>query len=172
LAIVAFRSALGAFFRGAKDDIRIPGMSKPTDIRIVDVQTETERIGYRSPIKFGGRVVTDAVLANVTIDVETRDGKRGRGLGSMPMGNVWAWPSGVVAPPQSEQAMLRFVEMVTKVVREYRESGHPLDITRDLARQHEAVAGEAVQAVGIADPMPVLAELDAASPFEAAIHDA
>ena len=76
-------------------------MSKPTDIRIKDVHTETERIGYRSPIKFGGRVVTDAVLVNVTIDVETRSGKRGRGFGSMPMGNVWAWPSGVVTPASS-----------------------------------------------------------------------
>ena len=46
-------------------------MSKPTDIRILSVKTKTERIAYRSPIKFGGRVVTDAVLANVTVEVET-----------------------------------------------------------------------------------------------------
>ena len=58
-------------------------MDKPTDIRITSVASETERIGYRSPIKFGGRVVTDAVLTNVTIGVETRDGRRGSGFGSM-----------------------------------------------------------------------------------------
>jgi len=97
-------------------------MSKPTDIRIKDVHTETERIGYRSPIKFGGRVVTDAVLLNVTIDVETRSGKRGRGFGSMPMGNVWAWPSGAVTPAQSEQAMLDFVSRFVPVVTGYREA--------------------------------------------------
>src|SRR5439155_20885233 len=37
-------------------------MDKSTDIRITDIRTETERIGYRSPIKFGGRVGTDGVL--------------------------------------------------------------------------------------------------------------
>jgi L-alanine-DL-glutamate epimerase-like enolase superfamily enzyme len=147
-------------------------MSKPTDIRITSVATETERIGYRSPIKFGGRVVTDAVLANVTIEVETTGGRRGRGFGSMPMGNVWAWPSNVVTPPQSLEAMLAFVERFTGVVRDYRGIGHPLDITRELAAEHGRVAADAVKELGLAEAMPPLAELVAASPFEAAIHDA
>ena len=68
-------------------------MSKPTDIRLAQVTCDQERIQYRTPIKFGGRVVNDAVLFNVTVDVETRDGRRGQGFGSMPMGNVWAWPT-------------------------------------------------------------------------------
>jgi len=75
-------------------------MEKSTDIRIVDVKTDTERIAYRSPIKFGGRVVTDAVLLNVHMQVETRGGRRGGGSGSMPMGNVWAWPSNAVSTQQ------------------------------------------------------------------------
>src|SRR5437660_448817 len=147
-------------------------MHKSTDIRITDIRAETERIGYRSPIKFGGRVVTDAVLANVTLGVETRDGRRGQGFGSMPMGNVWAWPSSVVTPPQSEQAMLAFVEELTKAARNYRGCGHPLDITRELAEQHSSMADAIVKKLGLAETMPILAELVAASPFEAAIHDA
>ena len=43
-------------------------MAKPTDIRITSVKTDRERIAYRAPIKFGGRVVTDAVIVNVLID--------------------------------------------------------------------------------------------------------
>src|SRR5689334_2652226 len=85
-------------------------MTKPTDIRITAVRVDTETIAYRSPIKFGGRVVTDAVLANVSLEVETRDVRRGGGFGSMPMGNVWAWPSSVVTAAQSLEAMLAFVE--------------------------------------------------------------
>src|SRR6266480_2984716 len=99
-------------------------MDKPTDIRIQSVKTETERIGYRAPIKFGGRVVTDAVLVNVTIEVETKSGKRGAGFGSMPMGNVWAWPSNSVTPAQSLEAMLAFVEQFRDAVGGFRESGH------------------------------------------------
>ncbi|MEO8496849.1 MAG: hypothetical protein ABI614_17400, partial [Planctomycetota bacterium] len=68
-------------------------MSKATDIRLKQVSCSQQRLGYRTPIKFGGRVVTDAVLFNVTVDVETADGRLGQGFGSMPMGNVWAWPS-------------------------------------------------------------------------------
>src|SRR5262245_15773049 len=94
-------------------------MSKPTDIRILSAALDTERIEYRSPIKFGGRVVTDVVIANVGIDVETRDGRRGRGFGSMPIGNVWAWPSGTgpsmgVTPSQSLAAMKRFAEVAVE----------------------------------------------------------
>jgi L-alanine-DL-glutamate epimerase-like enolase superfamily enzyme len=147
-------------------------MDKPTDIRIQEVATDSERIAYRAPIKFGGRVVTDAVLVNVTIVVESRDGRRGSGLGSMPMGNVWAWPSNTVSPPQSLEAMLAFVEEFAQIVRGYRGCGHPLDITRELAEQHAPLAAKIQQKLGQPEPMPKLAEVVAASPFEAAIHDA
>ncbi len=147
-------------------------MTKPTDIRLVDVALDTERIDYRSPIKFGGRVVTDVVIANVAIEVETPGGRRGRGLGSMPIGNVWAWPSGAVTPAQSLDAMKRFAEGLVKIVGGYRGCGHPLDITRELAEQHSTLSDAVVQSLGLAEQMPKLAELVAASPFEAAIHDA
>ena len=68
-------------------------MSKPTDIRILQVQTQLEQIDYRTPIKFGGRVVKDVTLLNVLVDVETCDGRTASGFGSMPMGNAWGWPS-------------------------------------------------------------------------------
>ena len=81
-------------------------MTKPTDIRITSVRPSTQHIDYRTPIKFGGRVVTSAVLLNVVVDVETRDGRTGRGVGSMPMGNVWGWPSPTLTGEQTLQAML------------------------------------------------------------------
>ena len=50
-------------------------MSKPTDIQLKSVRSDTQEINYRTPIKFGGRVVDDVVLLNITVDVETRDGR-------------------------------------------------------------------------------------------------
>jgi L-alanine-DL-glutamate epimerase-like enolase superfamily enzyme len=147
-------------------------MTKPTDIRLTNVATSTERIAYRAPIKFGGRVVTDAVVVNVNIEVETADGRRATGFGSMPMGNVWAWPSNTVSTAQSLDAMLRFVNEFAEAVRDYSGQGHPLDITRDLACDHPGIARRVVAELGLAELMPKLAELVAASPFEAAIHDA
>src|SRR3954469_7386974 len=147
-------------------------MTKPTDIRVLAVSSTTELIKYRSPIKFGGRVVVDATLLNVTIDVETKDGKRGQGYGSMPMGNVWAWPTDKVSTENTQSAMLEFGRRLEKEVREYQGIGHPLDITLDWAERYQAIADEVVQSMKLPQSMPKLAQLVAASPFEAAIHDA
>jgi L-alanine-DL-glutamate epimerase-like enolase superfamily enzyme len=146
-------------------------MDKPTDIRILDARTENERIRYRAPIKFGGRVVTDAVIVNAKVEVETRDGRRATGFGSMPMGNVWAWPSHVVTPAQSLEAMLALVELLAAEMHACRSAGHPLDLTRELAQSHGALAAKVQAQLGLSEPMPKLAELVAASPLEAAIHD-
>jgi L-alanine-DL-glutamate epimerase-like enolase superfamily enzyme len=144
---------------------------KPTDIRIRGVEISTQRIAYRAPIKFGGRVVTSAVLLNVGIDVETVDGRRGRGNGSMPIGNVWAWPSQHVSAESSEAAMLELGQRLASAAGDYQGAGHPLDITRDLAGEHARIAQSVVQAAGLGEPMPQLAQMVSASPVEAAIHD-
>lgn len=147
-------------------------MSKPSDISIRQVTTSKTRIGYRTPIKFGGRVVTDAVVVDVTVEVETRAGQRGVGLGSMPMGNAWAWPSQQVPGEQTLAAMLAFVEEVVASANDYRGCAHPLDITHELAGQHVSVSQQVQGKLGFAEKMPRLAELVAASPFEAALYDA
>ena len=75
-------------------------MTKLTDIRLLAVEASSSTVEYRTPIKFGGRVVDSAVILEVAVDVETRAGRRGRGLGATPLGNVWAWPSNELAPAE------------------------------------------------------------------------
>jgi L-alanine-DL-glutamate epimerase-like enolase superfamily enzyme len=147
-------------------------MSLPTDIRILSASYSQQLQQYRTPIKFGGRVVEDAVLLNVEIEVETRDGRRGVGLGSMPMGNAWAWPSQSATGAQTLDAMLRLGKRLTELAGNYSGQGHPLEITHDLATLYAPTAQEAVRAAGVSEPMPRLAQLVAVSPIEAAIHDA
>lgn len=147
-------------------------MPKPSDIRLRAVTTQTVRYAYRVPMKFGGRVVTDAVLLNVTIDVETRDGRRGQGHGSMPMSNVWAWPSQQVAGADALAAMIALGERVARHAADYQEFGHPLEITHALSREYASAAERVTTAARLSEPMPRLAQLVAASPVEAAIHDA
>ena len=67
--------------------------AKPTDIRIEDVTYSYEDYLYRTPIKFGGSVLDRATLINVNCTVRTAGGKVSKGFGSMPMGNVWSFPS-------------------------------------------------------------------------------
>ena len=66
---------------------------RPTDVRIADATFEFEDFHYRSPIKFGGVALDRATVLNVRVTVETRTGRTAEGFGSMPLGNVWAFPS-------------------------------------------------------------------------------
>ncbi|MHB8897987.1 MAG: enolase C-terminal domain-like protein [Thermoguttaceae bacterium] len=146
-------------------------MPKATDIRLVQVTSETEQFNYRTPIKFGGRVVSDVVLLHVTAEVETRDGRRGKGFGSMPVGNIWAWPSSTTSAEQSLKAMTVLGERLAEGANDYDGTGHPLEITDDLSEDYPTEAERVTAQMGI-ERMPRLAQLVAASPLEAAIHDA
>ncbi len=147
-------------------------MSKPTDIRLRQVSSQTEQFQYRAPIKFGGRVVTDVVLLHVTVEVETRNGQRGQGFGSMPMGNIWGWPSSL-PPEKTLAAMIEAGKRFATAADGHSTLGHPLEITHELAQQQQsAMADEVTRAAGLNERMPRLAQLVCASPLEAAIHDA
>ena len=147
-------------------------MSKATDIRLLQVTAQTEQFDYRTPIKFGGRVLRDVVLLHVTAEVETRDGRRGKGLGSMPVGNVWGWPSQMVSADQTLAAMTELGQRLVRQANDYQGLGHPLEITHDLSGSYQSTADEITTAAGLAEGMPRLAQLVAASPLEAAVHDA
>ncbi len=147
-------------------------MAKATDIRICDARASTQYFKYRAPAKFGGRTVTDVVLLDVTVEVETRDGRRGRGFGSMPVGNIWAWPSRMLSTQQTLSAMIEFGQRLIRQASEYRGMGHPLEITHELSSAQRSEAHAVASEHSLPEPMPRLAQLVAASPLEAAIHDA
>lgn len=147
-------------------------MARSTDLYLRRVSTSTQRFAYRTPIKFGGRVVVDVVLLDVEVDIETRDGRRATGFGSMPMGNAWAWPSRQVSSDHALTAMISLGNRLGKLAGAYTEAGHPLEVTRDLAEQYQAQAEATCREAGLSESMPRLAQLVAASPLEAAIHDA
>jgi L-alanine-DL-glutamate epimerase-like enolase superfamily enzyme len=145
---------------------------RPSDLRLCEVSLSAQRVPYRTPIKFGGRVVREVLLLDVTVDAETRDGRRGRGFGSMPLGNVWAWPSEVAAPSDTQSAMLALVEELVRQANDLRDSGHPLELSHRLAATHAETSRRVAASAGLAEAIPPLAQLVAASPLDAAIHDA
>ena len=63
------------------------------DMKVLEVRTSYEDYSYRTPIKFGGTASDRVTLLNVTCIVRTRTGKTAKGFGSMPLGNIWAFPS-------------------------------------------------------------------------------
>ncbi len=147
-------------------------MRKATDIRIVEVALAVEQVAFRTPLKFGGRVMDGFTLINIDAVVENRRGKHANGLGSMPAAGVWAWPSAGLTAEQTAEAMVKLAEEAVELANDYPEFGHPLDIVYHLSAEYDHMAQRLVERLGYDEPMPVLAQLVATSPLDAALHDA
>jgi L-alanine-DL-glutamate epimerase-like enolase superfamily enzyme len=141
---------------------------KSTDIRIDDVSFTFEDFRYRTPIKFGGVALDRVTNLNVECAVSTRAGKRAQGFGSMPLGNVWSFPSKTLTQEQTLAAMKMLVERIATLTRDCKEVGHPIDITWTLEHEYAKAAAQ----IELADKIPVLCTLVCASSFDAALHDA
>lgn len=146
-------------------------MSNPKNVKVVDAVVSLEPVPFRAPLKFGGRVVDRGQLLNVVVTVERRDGTRATGGGSMPVGNVWAWPSKVVSAEDGERAMIAFEKRAARAAVGMG-PGHPVEIGVELMSRFGDLAAEVGRETGLAEPIPALARLVAASPIDAAVHDA
>jgi L-alanine-DL-glutamate epimerase-like enolase superfamily enzyme len=147
-------------------------MPKPTDIRIVEAVLSFESVPYRAPLKFGGQVVDHAVLVNVEVSAESRRGHGASGFGTMPLGSAWAWPTTALSVQQTEDAMQKFAEDVIELANGYPDFGHPVEIAYQLSAEYPHLAKTLGQRLKFAEAMPLLAQLVAASAFDAALHDA
>jgi L-alanine-DL-glutamate epimerase-like enolase superfamily enzyme len=145
---------------------------KSTDIRIDDVSYAFEDFRYRVPIKFGGTALDRVTLVNVHCRVSTPAGKTDTGYGSMPLGNVWSFPSKALTYDQTLEAMKALVERVAQIALSCRELGHPIDLTLRLESEYEKAAAEVGARLQLPEKIPVLCTLVAASAFDAALHDA
>ena len=123
-------------------------------------------------IKFGGTVLDRVTLLNVRCHVEDISGKVIVGFGSMPLGNVWAYPSAKMTYDQTLAAMKALVDEIARIMGNYREFGHPIDITHDLEPIFLNAVRNMEHRLALPEPIPVLATLVAAGPFDAALHDA
>jgi len=147
-------------------------MSKPTDIRIVEVHCSFEQYKFRTPLRFGGRTQTGSELINVEIKVESRNKKHATGFGSMPLGNAWAWPSETVTSEQSAQAMKAFANEMIDLAEDFPEYAHPLETMYRISGEYAHLGQKISTLMKLPEVMPPLAELVSASPFDAALHDA
>ena len=146
--------------------------AKSSDVRIDQVTYAYEDYLYRTPIKFGGTEVDRVTLVNVTCTIRNGAGKVVKGFASMPMGNVWAFPSKVLTYDQTLNAMKVLTERIAKITNGYKESGHPVDLNWALEPHYLKAAHEVTRELKLAQPIPDLCTLVVASPFDAAVHDA
>jgi len=145
---------------------------RKTDIRVDDVSIAYDEYKYRAPIKFGGHVVDRVTILNVNCSVRTGDGRVAKGFGSMPLGNIWSFPSKTMSYDATLGAMQALAEQIAGVTRGYKEFGHPIDINSALDPVYSKLAADVSGRLHLAEPIPPLCTLVTASAFDAAIHDA
>jgi L-alanine-DL-glutamate epimerase-like enolase superfamily enzyme len=147
-------------------------MTRATDIRIDDVAFSYEDFLYRTPLKFAGTAVDRVTLVNVECRVRSGAGRAAHGFGSMPLGNVWSFPSRLLSYDATLAAMKAVVERIARLLGDYRGSGHPIDLALTLEPVYFEAAREEGRRLNLPEPIPPLCTLVAASAFDAALHDA
>lgn len=125
--------------------------------KVLEVRVAFEDFAYRAPMKFRGTVVDSVTLLNVEVRCENAVG-----FGSMPLGNVWAFPSATLTHAETLNAMKQLALSIGATTEACGIEDHPIEINHQLEpRYFEAAEG-----------VPPLATLVVASAFDAAIHDA
>jgi L-alanine-DL-glutamate epimerase-like enolase superfamily enzyme len=146
--------------------------TRSTDVRIDEVTFGFEDFKYRTPIKFGGTEVDRVTLLNVNATIRNSAGKVQKGFGSMPLGNVWSFPSKTMPYDKTLNAMKVLSERIAKITNGYKEFGHPVDLNWDLEDAYLKAADEVSRELKLDQPIPKLCTLVVASPFDSAVHDA
>lgn len=167
---VTRRRALGAcggLLIGSRVGLAIPF---DMDMRVLEVRTDYEDYLYRTPIKFGGSVVDKVTLLNVHVRVRGRYGQMAEGFGSMPLGNVWSFPSKKLTYDQTLVAMKALAAKMATIAEQLNEWGHPIDLNLTAEPEYFKAAEEISR--GMAEPIPPLCTIVTGSPFDAAMHDA
>jgi L-alanine-DL-glutamate epimerase-like enolase superfamily enzyme len=146
-------------------------MTRDTDIRVESIEVAFHDYAYRTPIKFGGVAIDRATVADAWCVVRTRTGNSARGFGSMPLGNVWAFPSRRHGYDETLAAMRVLLERLARLTVERGATGHPMEIVHALEPEYLKEADAVGRQLHLTEPIPVLCTLVCASPIDAAIHD-
>jgi len=147
-------------------------MSKATDIRISDIAYSYEEFIYRTPIKFGGVALDRASILNVECTVSTASGRAAKGFGSMPLSNVWAFPSRQLRYEDTLAAMKTLTERIARITVAHKDTAHPIDLTWAMEAGYFKAAEDVTRHLKLVEPIPRLCTLVVASAFDAALHDA
>jgi L-alanine-DL-glutamate epimerase-like enolase superfamily enzyme len=142
-----------------------------TDLARFELQLDSESFAYRTPMKFGGRVVNDVTVLSVRCVAESGVG-RATGHGSMTMGVAWAWPEPALDDSRKLAIVVELARRLAVAIESESQAGHPLNLCHRFAPVRDQIARSLASEYELASPIPELAVLLSASPIEAALFDA
>lgn len=125
------------------------------------------------PLKFGTEILSSVTCARVKVTVQNKLGEQSHGWGETPLSVQWVWPSDTEYSIRYD-SLLEFCEFIKIRWESFDSFGHCIEIGHELIMKDLPQAlkqfnlGKKVDS----EPMPWLAALVCASPFDIAIHDA
>jgi L-alanine-DL-glutamate epimerase-like enolase superfamily enzyme len=147
--------------------------SSDFDVRIISSDLELIPVETRVPLKFGTEVLTSVTCARVRLTVASRDGRESVGWGETPLSVQWVWPSAV---PYGERldALLDFCAKLSPEWSDNGACGHALELGHSLLFERLPQVLDSYNRGERAgqEPIPWLAALVCASPYDLALHDA
>jgi L-alanine-DL-glutamate epimerase-like enolase superfamily enzyme len=148
-------------------------MPNKADIQITNANLTFLPIQTRVPLKFGSEVLSSVTCARVNITVEKENGAFGKGWGETPLSVQWVWPSDISYGERLD-ALLAFSEKLLRAYSSFSEKGHALEIGHSfISKQVPEILNQFnLESRNGREPMPWLAALVCASPFDLALHDA
>ncbi|GMV83895.1 MAG: hypothetical protein AMXMBFR7_50790 [Planctomycetota bacterium] len=145
-------------------------MSLPTDVRIAEARVAFEERRLRTPLILSTGPIAAVTQATVAVRVENARGQSAAGTGTIYLSDLWSWPDPKRTHAERDAAMQALcVTLAQRLPEIGREPAHALD--HGVALEH-ALHGLVRNVPDAAAPMPFLAALVCASPFDAAVHDA
>jgi len=147
-------------------------MSK-SKIAVVEAESEKFPYLYRSPLKFGGRVVKDVTVFRVALSLEDQNSKKkAHGIGEMTMGTAWAWPSVSLTPEMALKTVIVLAERIVAAATSLVADQHPLHLASQIKPIAKKLAEELAASMKLTEAIPDLAIALATSPLDIALHDA
>ena len=125
------------------------------------------------PLKFGTEILSSVTCARVKVTVQNKLGEQSYGWGETPLSVQWVWPSDTEYSIRYD-SLLEFCEFIKIRWQSFDSFGHCIEIGYELIMKDLPEALKQFNLCKIVDsePMPWLAALVCASPFDIAIHDA
>lgn len=128
-------------------------------------------IETRIPLRFGAESLTRVCCARVSLDVESARG-RATGWGETPLSAQWAWPSELPVS-EREAALQGLCGALARSWTSLDAAGHPIELGHlFVERELPLLLRDFNSGRPEREPVPHLAALMCASPFDIALHDA
>ncbi|OGS22254.1 MAG: hypothetical protein A2252_06750 [Elusimicrobia bacterium RIFOXYA2_FULL_39_19] len=143
-----------------------------SDIKVLEIKAYFSLELARYPLKFGAVTMDRITYAQIKVKVQNKAGNTAYGYGSIFLSDVWAFPTFAISHEEKDKAMSEITRRFSKMVLDYKEFAHPVEIFMDLEEDLKKLTKDISKEFNFKEEMPFLAGLVSASPIDAALHDA